>query len=176
MNDRIELLISIYCISLYGDDKLRVGCSMEAKKAGDLDEIIASKPQILARLKAKEAETKKAYAEYCAKLDAITGLKELQDAIDDLNLWHEEYEASFAECGGLGVRPKPTYDLEAMRKKFPRAAAYLKAKSYSQAANWAKASAGKEAAESILNGEDYEQVIAKMEEKWGDHCTAHIWD
>lgn len=176
MADRIEWLINIYCISLYGADKLRVGCSVEAKEAGDLDEIIASKPQILARLMAEKAKEKKAYAEYCAKLDAITGLKELQTAIDDLNLWHEEYEASFAECGGLGVRPKPIYDLEAMRKKFPRAAAYLKAQSYSRAASWAKASAGKEAAEAILNGEDYEQAIAKMEGKWDEYCTAHIWD
>ena len=176
MESRIDFLIKRYAIALAGDDKICVNYVGDARKAGVLDEIISSKPQIIARLTEQKEARKKKYAEYCAKLAAIPGLEELQNAISDLDLWHEEYEASFAECGGLGVRPKPQYDLAAMRKDHPRAAAYLKARSYASSIIWAKSKAGQDAVDAILNGADYEAAIEKMEKQWASYCEEHVWD
>lgn len=63
-----------------------------------------------------------------------------------------------------------------MMTKYPRAAAYLKANEYAKAANDAKAIAGKKARERIINGENYDNVIADMEDEWKSYCNKNIWD
>ena len=111
-----------------------------------------------------------------AKIDAIEGLKEIEDAVSDLAKWNREFAASFNDVGGLGVRPKPDYDLEEMNRKYPRAAAYRKAEAYEYASHYYKATLGEQAKEKIINGEDYTAVIADMEQKWHDYTEAHIFD
>lgn len=51
----------------------------------------------------------------------------------------------------------------ALRKKYPKTVAYLKAKKWSESISSRQALFGARATERILNGEDYEQVIAEME-------------
>lgn len=167
-----------------GEDK--IGCY--PPKYGR-DEIMAymraNKPAILQYLLAQEAEqaraeqeAAKARAEQEAKIQAIPGLAEIERARADLTAWHEEWEASFdgEGGGGIGVRPKPKYDLRSMYDQYPKAVAYLNAREYSRSENIAKASFGEVAVRKILNGEDYNAAITEMEAAWAKYCMDHAWD
>lgn len=135
------------------------------------------KPEILQYLQNAAEKRERAARERQEKIDAIPGLAELRDAIEDLNSWNREYSENIhSGASGVGLRAKPQYDLEAMRKKYPRAAAYLKAAEMASAANYAKAAAGKKARERIINGEDCEQALSDAEKEWNDHVSEHIWD
>lgn len=73
--------------------------------------------------------------------------------------------------------PKPIqYDLAALNKRYPRAATYLKADGWAQAAHFAKAKAGKRTAQRILDGEDHDQVLADMDSEWSAYCAERMWD
>lgn len=156
--------------------RLRIGQGTEAKKNGDFDRIVASKAEIMSVLmdeyNAKKLEAK----EDAEKIAAIQGLSELRAAYRDVEAWHEEWNKSFDDVGGLGVRPKPQYDFEAMRKAYPRAAAYLDAEAYFHAANYAKSAAGKKALEAIKNGEDCAVALETMKKEWQEYVDEHIWD
>lgn len=107
---------------------------------------------------------------------AIPGLAEIQAARDDVDKWRSEFERSFADVGGLGVRPRPQYDFDALYAKYPRAAAYLKADGMALAAHDVKAAAGRKARERIINGEDGSEALADAEAEWAAYCAEHIWD
>lgn len=111
-----------------------------------------------------------------AKIDAIPGLTEIRAAKNDLVEWHREFNESFENVGGLGVRPKPAVDIATLKAQFPRAAAYLEAEAWSYGAHYAKVSAGKKALEKIINGEDYEKALAEMDKEWTAYCNEHAWD
>ena len=180
----IEEFVRTLNVRRTGEDK--IGCY--PPKCGR-DEIVAymraNKPAILQYLLAQEAaqaraeqESAKARAERDAKIQAIPGLAEIEHARADLAAWHEEWEASFdgEGGGGIGVRPKPKYDLKAMYAQYPKAVAYLKAREYSRSENIAKASAGEVAVRKILDGEDYNAAIAEMDAAWSKYCMDHAWD
>lgn len=183
-----EMTIAEFVAALHvrrtGEDK--IGCY--PPKCGR-DEIVAymraNKPAILQYLEEQEAaqaraeqEAAKARAELDAKIQAIPGLTEIEHARADLAAWHEEWEASFdgESGGGIGVRPKPKYDLKAMYAKYPKAVAYINARTYSRSENIAKANAGEVAVRKILSGEDYNAAIAEMEAAWAKYCMDHAWD
>lgn len=147
-----------------------------AKEKGDWEKIAAAKEEIREILLKEFEEERRASDEREAKINAIPGLKEIKAAKEDLENWHYEWEDSFHDVGGLGVRPKPQYDFDELYKKYPRASAYLKAEAYSRAANYAKASAGKKALERVINGEDCDTILAEMEAEWSAYCDEHIWD
>lgn len=156
--------------------KLRVWYASKAKENGDLEKIVAAKDEILSVLMAEHNAKEERIKEETAKIAAIQGLSELRTAYRDVELWHEEWDKSFENVGGFGVRPKPQYDFEAMRKTYPRAAAYLDAEAYFLAENYVKSAAGKKALEAIKNGEDCAAALAAMEKEWQDYCGEHIWD
>lgn len=183
-----EMTIAEFVAALHvrrtGEDK--IGCY--PPKCGR-DEIVAymraNKPAILQYLEEQEAaqtraeqEAAKARAERDAKIQAIPGLTEIEHARADLAAWREEWEASFDGDGGggIGVRPKPKYDLKAMYAKYPKAVAYINARTYSRSENIAKANAGEVAVRKILSGEDYNAAIAEMEAAWAKYCMDHAWD
>ena len=146
------------------------------KKDNALDEIAACKPQIVeALIDARNAEIEK-WKKREEAIKGIDGLEEIKHAIADLEAWHEEFEKSFDDIGGLGVRPMPEYNLSEMRKRFPRAAAYLKAENWEYSEHYVKSRCGKTAKEKIINGQDYDQTIAEMEKEWADYCQEHVWD
>ena len=143
-----------------------------------LTHLKAVKPQVMEYLLQQEEESRRAYEARQAKIDAIPGLREIKDAIADLEAWQDEWNASFQGegGGGVGVRPRPKYDIKGMHEKYPRASAYLKAESYELAAHYVKSAAGRKANERIINGEDPTTVLADMEKEWSDYCTEHMWD
>ena len=153
-----------------------IGRPQQVQKDNALVDIKAAKPEIIACLEAQEAEERATLEERERKIAAIPGLKEIQDAQNDVAAWNKEFRESFADVGGLGVRKKPEYDFDAMYAEYPVAAAYLKALSYSMATNDMKAAAGKTAIDAILSGADPAAAIQEMESAWGNHCMDHVWD
>lgn len=155
------------------------------KRDGNLELFKSLKPEIVEILMAEQAQKDKAEEERMAaeakrkkKIDAIEGLAEIKIAQQDLADWQREFDASFEgenACGGLGVRPCPQYDLDAMLAMYPRAAAYLKAEKEADSTNYEIRAIGKRAIDRILDG-DYQEALHKMEEEINDFCARHIWD
>ena len=157
---------------------LAVRNAAACKRAGDLDAIRAAKPEILAILMDERDAAKRASEERAKKIEAIEGLHEIESALEDLASWQEEFRSSFEgeNGGGIGVRKQPKYDLDAMYAKYPRAKAYLDATAYANAEHYAKAAAGKKAVEAIINGRDYAQAIATMQDEWSSYTQSQMWD
>ena len=156
--------------------RVRINNTVRCKKDNAIPDIAAAKLEIVKILLAEEENKRKAAEERNARIEAIPGLKEIRAAREDLKRWHDEFEDSFRDVGGMGVRPKPQYDFEELYRKYPRASAYLKAEAYSRAANYAKASAGKKALERIINGEECDTVLSEMEAEWSAYVNDHVWD
>ena len=137
----------------------------------DYDILKKEKPNILAILH-EEAERRKQEAdERQAKINAIEGVAELETAIADFNKACKDYETKIewyiydGRCS-KDFQPEKypsASKVLALRKKYPKAVAYLKAKKWSEFISARQALFGARATERILNGEDYEQVIAEME-------------
>lgn len=152
------------------------------KKDNAIEEIKQKKAEIMEYLKAKRAEEEKRAEEArqrakerAERIRQIEGLKEIQDAIEDLDRWHYEFEKSFDEVGGLGVRPKPDYDIEAMRQKYPRADAYLRAEKEYLKSNYELSDIGHRALEEVIFG-DWQKAMETMEKEIEDFVESHIWD
>lgn len=151
-------------------------------KTTALEVLTPRKQEVLDYFKAQREAEEKARAERRAKIDAIPGLREIQEAQADLALWHDEFERSFddrygAGVGGMGVRPKPKYDIAAMKKQYPAAAAYLKAEAESLRANYELAGIGQTALEAIIADPDnYAEALAEMEKAQHEFVNEHIWD
>lgn len=135
------------------------------------DQIRAAKPAILAYF----AELRQAEADRQAKIEAIEGLEELKDIRAEWENYRDEFDQAM-EAGNGYTPSKPEEKVEDVAKRYPRAAAYLKAEDYSYASHYAKASAGRKALERIINGENHEQAIAEMEAEFTAYCEKHIWD
>lgn len=156
--------------------KLLVARADAARRNGDFAAIVSNKPEILSMLAEQAEEEKKAAAARQQKIDSIPGLKEIRAAKEDLAKWHQEFNASFDDVGGLGVRKRPDYDFKSMYEKYPVASAYLTAEAYARSSNYAKSAAGNKALDAIINGEDPDEAIKQMEMEWQAYCDDHIWD
>lgn len=182
----IEQLIRKYSLSLginpkTGEEGLMANLNA-VKRDNARDEIAVKKQQIMDYLKAERAgkereaaEAKRKAQERQERIAAIEGLKEIQDAIEDLNRWHYEFEKSFDDVGGLGVRPMPKYDIKAMRTQYPHADAYLRAEDEALKSNYELSAIGRKALEEVIFG-DYVQAIATMDAEIKVFVDRHIWD
>lgn len=153
----LEELIEKYRITLSGEN-------LRLSDNDDINIIRKNKKEIIAILKERIAmkEKRKSQIEWMEN----HGLREINEAINDWKNWHYEYEKSFKHCGGLGVRPKPTSDIKALRAKYPEADAYLKIKSLSCSYNFEYASIGKKYLEKILdNPSNYKILLDEMKEE-----------
>lgn len=111
------------------------------------------------------------------RIAEIPGLAGIKAAQLDLEKWNREFERSFDECGGLGVRPRPQYDIAAMKAKYPVAAAYLKAEARYQQSNYAFSTAGKRALDRIIyHPEEFQAALDEMEAEISRYVEEHIWD
>lgn len=170
--------ICLSCPDINGkpDGRLHVWDGDVAKKNGDFEKIVAAKADILAVLIAEYNAEEAARQERQAKTNSILGLAEMQAAYDDIEKWRAEFDKSFDDIGGFGVRQKPQYDFKAMREQYPRAAAYLDAEEYCLSFHSAKSAAGEKALDAIINGEDYVAALERMRKEWRDYCEKNIWD
>lgn len=152
------------------------------KRDNSTEEIKQKKAEIMAYLKAKKAdeakraeEARQRAKERSERIKQIDGLKEIQDAIEDLDQWNYEFEKSFDDVGGLGVRPKPEYDIKAMRQKYLRADAYLRAEEEYLKSNYELSAIGQRALEEVIFG-DWQKAMETMEKEIKDFVQRHIWD
>lgn len=154
----------------------KVGCSSVRKSDAPAYSayVKAHKPEIMAYLMGRE----KAAADRQAKIDAIEGLKELEAANEALLNYREAFNRAIENDDAIfPSKPSVTPEgIEALRKKYPRAAAYRKAEAGSLAANYVQASAYKKALERIINGDDYEKALADADAEWKAYLDEHIWD
>lgn len=153
--------------------------SMPRPNAAALQEIKAilleEKAERDAEEAAKREEAARIGREREARRAAIHGVKLIEKAREEWDKWHDDTVRAIDN--GDGIRPaEPKVNIEALKEQYPRAAALLKAESYSRSTNYAKASAGSKARERIIDGEDYEKAIADMEQEWTDYCHKHMWD
>jgi hypothetical protein len=171
----INELVELCEIVDAGNGQLAIKNVFQGKK--HLDEIKSSKPEILIYLAEKKAAEETSRREREAKINSIKGLKELQNAIDDEENYHCEFNRRMESESLSGILPTPPKaNSDELRIKYPRAAAYIKAENWKYANHYAKSAAGEKALERIINGEDYAQVLAEMEAEWSAHCEEHIWD
>lgn len=131
--------------------------------------------EIKAALLAEKAEKRETTVRRHNFRSAIPGLKELEVAKAEQAAYREAFAR--AVDSGDGIYPaKPKSDPAELSARYPMAAAMLRAESYSRAANYRKASAGRKAVERILDGEDWEKVIGGMEADWNEEANKHMWD
>lgn len=131
--------------------------------------------EIKAALLAEKAEERETTVRRHNFRSAIPGLKELEVAKAEQAAYREAFARSVDS--GDGIYPaKPKSDPTELSARYPMAAAMLHAESYSRAANYRKASAGRKAVERILDGEDWEKAISDMEAEWKEAVSEHMWD
>lgn len=98
-----------------------------------------------------------------AKVAAIEGLAEIRAAIRAWVNYHKA-KARF-ERGEIEFEDVPAYNpgaVDALKKKYPRAAAYLEAEVWIHSGSPVKVRLAARALEKILDGEDPEAVIQEM--------------
>lgn len=174
----IREIIEKYRISLAPDGCIKV-CNASAAKRDDMIEIIKDKKaEIIAYINAEREAKTRARAEREAKIASIEGLSEVRDAIRAEHEYHVAFEKMIDDEYNDGVFPPkvPETDSGALKARYPRAAAYLKAESWSCSENFVKSNAGSKAMERIINGDDYDAAIRDMEKEFSDYCTQHMWD
>lgn len=156
LNRMIKKLIEKYGVQLLDENTLVIDTGVHAKEFRLIE---GHKKEIVAVLKARQKAEQIAAAEFHDKIEAIPGLKEVESAIEDVAIW------SYIRRD----KTPPEYDLQSMQVKYPRAFAYLKSREYERSENRMKAQAGRDAVVKIVNGEDYQVVIAEMEESVAEH-------
>lgn len=114
---------------------------------------------------AKRAESESRLAQ------AVPGLSELRAAYDDAERYDREFARMMEDESNDGARPpaRQKHDINGLRAKYPRAALYLKAESYSFAAHWAKSKAGTEAMELLATGGSEADAQSKLDNWLSDN-------
>lgn len=124
-----------------------------AKRDGMIEEIKARKAEIIEAIKTKKSEEKKAREERQKKIDAIEGLTEILAAESRLIAWNLEFDKIMKNGESAAfLSSKPSYNFEEALKKYPRAAAYLKAEKLAKSKNEKLVEVGKKALEEIISG------------------------
>lgn len=147
-----------------------------AKKAGYEDPVMVGR-YVMERKAAQTALSNKdqAYQNYKTNLAKnVPGLEEIERA-----RIHNDREARKQTASidrGERLYKANTIDITGLRKKYPRADAYLKAGNYANASNYRKASLGREAQKKIRQGKSYKKAIAEMEAEWKKYTSKAVWD
>lgn len=142
------------------------------------DEIRSRKAEILAYFQTRDEDRERAHKTQAAKIAAIDGLRELQAAIEAVRKYNGNFRKMMEDEYNDGIFPpeKPSVNLDDLRARYPRAAAYLRAESWTFASNSAKNSAGRKALNRIIEGEDYAAAIADMEKEFDQYLDEQRWD
>jgi hypothetical protein len=171
----IENLIYKYNIKDNGNETLTASFPKGRKpSASEIETLKAAKAETLAYFAGIKAEKENRER----KIAAIEGIKEIENARSEWEEYHYRFNKMMDDEFNDGANPprKPKSDINELRVKYPKAAAYLKAQGFMQSSNVDKYSAGKKALERIINGENYEIVIAEMESEWSKAATEAAWN
>jgi hypothetical protein len=172
----IEMLINKYNLRVVKHNGVDALLPSTKPNATDLVAIKDNKTDIINYLLSKEAEERKAAAERMAKIEAIEGLKELENAIIEWNNYSRSLRNNFDNEYKSSILPTaPKVTVDELKKKYPRAAAYLLADNWSLSNNYKKADAGRKALEKIINGDDYDKAIEEMKAEF-TNAIGENWD
>jgi len=175
----IEEIVKKYDLCWLKPDKVwaRILPNEPEERAEIVASLKARKPEILKYFADRDEAVKRAVREHQEKIDAIQGLAEIRAALADLESWREELRENIERGdSGVGLRTPPQSNLDELRAKYPRAAAYLEAEKMSYSPNPMKAAAGRKARERIVNGEDHKQALAEARAEWTAYVQEHVWD
>lgn len=155
-------------IDKYGLVEVIVDCkrTLKAKYSASASEIAAvkeAKPEILAhfdniRVQAQERK---------AKIAAIEGLTEIASASSEWDRYNTAFQRMMDTGDSVLTVTIPTVTIDQIKAQYPRAAAYLKAVSFTNASHIDKHIAGQKALERIISGEEYQAVMDDMDAEWG---------
>jgi hypothetical protein len=179
--DKIKSFVDLYGIKLIKHNEKDAIQATKTSSIKNMEHFLnlieqaGGKDNIIDYLKNELSEKEKLKKEREDKIKSIEGLTEISNAINENATARYKFNKSFENeyTSSFATLPKPI-DVKALKEKYPRAAAYLKAEAYENSDNIDKYSAGKKAKERIINGEDYNQVIKDMENEW-DH-KPYNWD
>ena len=164
------------------EGELIVNKIKELKKDKRLEEVRLNKDKILNYINNKAEKEKEQrrmkFEERQKKIQSITGLQEIRNAADEYTQYNRRLNRSFygEGGGGVGVGQKPTANIAELKKKYPRAAAYLQAEKLSNASNYELQSIGREAVEKILSGKSYKKTLEEAKKKVSKLTDRWKWD
>lgn len=128
--------------------------------------------------KARAQKALRAEEQAQVKLDKIIpGIKDLMEAREGEAADYEAMSAAIERGDGFCPANKYTGpSAEVLAKRYPDAARYLQAKSWSYASHFEKSAAGSAAVKAMEAGENAEETITKMESEWSTaaaRCVAN---
>lgn len=177
MERKFDELIKKYNIRIVGEN---LGADKAiAKHPEDVRLLKENKQAIINHIKSKAEAKKQEYLAYKASVEAIEGLKEIETAMYSWSEWNRRFRKSFDgeyAAGGMEIE-SPTYTeavIKSLKEKYPRATAFLKAESWSNASHYYKSRLGEDAKHRIAAGEDYKKVISEIETKWEEYRAENI--
>lgn len=153
--------------------------NVKSLKADNAEEMIRDKKlEILDHFKNEKAEKEAAKKEYEEKVASIEGLQEIQKASRELAEWEMKFQKSFDgeyAVGGLGVGKRPNHNIDEMLERYPRAAAYLKAKKYADKQNFELSKIGEKALHEVVYG-NFHKAMSDMDTDLKKFTEKHMWD
>jgi cyanate lyase len=106
----------------------------------------------------------------------IPGYDELFEAYEFNDDYRKSFNKMMNDEFNDGIKPPEgaPKDIKELTTKYPQAAAYIAARSYSKTRNDVQSSIGREAMSRILKGEDHNNVIKEMKNKWSDEARRMV--
>lgn len=159
------------------DGRLMIRTHLSSQKDNAFDEIKANKPEIIDILTAEENAKKAAFEDRQRRIDAIEGLKEIIAAKEAVRKYHQDFDAAMDDeyNDGVNLPSRPVFDFEEAYKKYPKAAAYLKAQALADKSNYELSAIGRKAVEEILYG-DWQKALEMMNAEREAFVERHVWD
>lgn len=95
-----------------------------------------------------------------AREEAVPGLRQLQKAQMDEEIYQEQFNAMMEDEQNDGVNPPsaPKISFDELAKKYPRAAVYVRAEGYKCASHYAKSAAGEKAMKLLKQGGEIKEA------------------
>lgn len=176
-------LVERYGIRDAGNHKVAVSNTFNAQKDGAekvMAELKARKPEILDYFQDQRKAAQRAWEEREAKINAIPGLTELKAAYAARAEYRNRFNLSFDgeyAVGGMGIGPRPTTDIDALRIQYPAAAAFLLAEDKANSTNFKIAGIGRDAMDAIIaNPADYAAAMETANNAMRAYAGVCMWD
>lgn len=146
-----------------------------ALKSGKYNaELLEIKAMLAGKAAEEKAERAARIREEDARIATIEGLDELEAARAAWSNYHQDFARRMnSESASSFAGKQPEADISALEARYPRAAAYIKARAWSLADHPIKSGSGKTAMYQIINGADYAAAITAMEKTFADYCEAN---
>ena len=142
----------------------------------DLEKIKTGKPEILKYLRSERAKVE----DRKARVNAIEGLKEIESCQLEWIKYNVDGDRALEQMMRTGYSrrfvSKPEITVEELRKRYPRASAYLKARREAEKENFELSAIGKKAVERIIFEKNYDAAIEDMENDIQEFVKEHQWD